>query len=228
MSSIKMNIEMRDGVGSNRVNKLRVDEIIPGVIYKRGEDTKSIQFNNSEFLKVYRRAGSTSIIYLELEGETYPVIIKEIQKHPFKNEIFHIDFQGLNMDEKIKMHIPIYLNNRTAIKVQPSVLTQLLDQIEIECLPGNIPSGANVDVSEMELDTAKVVEDLDIASDETIDILTDLDMTICVLSEPTMEEDLEALEELDALDEEEIDAEVPLVSDEEDEDDDDEDEEDEE
>lgn len=214
MSSIKMNIETRDGVGSNRVNKLRADDIIPGVIYKRGDETVNVQFSNSEFLKVYRRAGSTSIIYLELDGETHPVILKEIQKHPFRNEILHIDFQGLNMDEKIRMNIPIYLNNRTDIKVQPSVLTQLLDHIEIECLPGNIPSGANVDVSDMQIDTAKTVQDLDIASDETIDILTDLDMTICVLSEPTMEEDLEALDALD----EDVDVEVPLVSDDEEDD----------
>lgn len=227
MSSIKMNIETRDRIGSNKVNKLRADEIIPGVIYKRGEDTRNIQFSNSEFQKVYRRAGSTSIIYLELDGETHPVIIKEIQRHPFKNEIFHIDFQGLNMDEKIRMNIPIYLENRTNIKAQPSVLTQLLDHIEIECLPGNIPSGASVDVANMEIDTAMTVEDLDVAKDETIDILTDLDMTICVLSEPTMEEDLEALEELDELDEE-VDVEVPLVSEEEEEEEEEEDEEEEE
>lgn len=209
MSSLKMKIEKRDEIGSNKVNKLRADETIPGVIYKRGEDTKSIQVNNVDFLKVYRKAGTTSIINLELDGETYPVVIKEIQKHPFKNQIFHIDFQGLNMDEKIKMNIPIYLNNRDDIKLQPSVLSQLIDQVEVECLPGNIPQGAHIDVSDMDFDTPKLVKDLDIASDETIEILTDINATVCVLSQPSMEEETD--------EETEGNAEVPLVSDDEDE-----------
>lgn len=213
MSSLKMKIEKRDEIGSNKVNKLRVNEIIPGVIYKRGEATKSIQLSNTDFLKIYRKAGTTSIINLELDGETYPVVIKEIQKHPFKNQIFHIDFQGLNMDEKIKMNIPIYLLNRDAIKIQPSVLAQLIDIVEVECLPGNIPQGAHVDVTDIDFDTPKLVSDLDIASDETIEILTDIDSTVCVLSQPSMEEE----EEIDDEDGEEIDAEVPLVSDDEDE-----------
>lgn len=212
MSSLKMKIENRDKIGSNKVNKLRADEIIPAVIYKRGEVTKSIQLSNSDFLKAYRKAGTTSIINLELDGATHPVVIKEIQKHPFKNEIFHIDFQGLNMDEKIKMNIPIYLQNRDEIQLQPSVLSQLIDHIEVECLPGNIPQGAYVDVSDMDFDTPKTVEDLDIATDETIEILTELHATVCVLSEPSMEEE----EEIDE-DAEDIDVEVPLVSDEEEE-----------
>jgi large subunit ribosomal protein L25 len=211
MAALKMKIETRSKVGTNRVNSLRSDEIIPAVIYKKGEETKTVKVSNVDFLKVYRKAGTTSVINLELDGEVYPVVIKEIQKHPVKNQILHVDFQGLNMDEKIKMHIPIYLNNRDKIALQPSVLTQLLDEVEVECLPGNIPHGANIDVSDMDFDTPRLVEDLDIASDETIDILTELDMTVCVLSEPSMEE------ELDEDEETEIDAEVPLVSEEEEE-----------
>lgn len=207
MSSLKMKIENRSEVGTNKVNSLRADEMIPAVIYKKGEETKSVKINNADFLKLYRKAGTTSVIDLQLDGETYPVVIKEIQKHPIKNQILHVDFQGLNMDEKIKMTIPIYLNNRDGIKLQPSVLTQLLDEIEVECLPGNIPQGANIDVSDMDFDTPKLVEDLDVAGDETVDILTDLDITVCVLSEPSMEEELEDEEatEMDA-------DEVPLVS----------------
>lgn len=211
MAALKMKTETRSEVGTNKVNSLRSDEIIPAVIYKKGEDTKTIKVSNVDFLKVYRKAGTTSVINLELDGEIHPVVIKEIQKHPIKNQILHVDFQGLNMDEKIKMHIPIYLNNRDKIAIQPSVLTQLLDEIEVECLPGNIPHGANIDVSDMEFDTPRLVEDLDIADDETIEILTELDMTVCVLSEPSMEE------ELDEEEETEVDAEVPLVSEEEEE-----------
>ncbi|MBC8590245.1 50S ribosomal protein L25 [Wansuia hejianensis] len=211
MASLKMKTENRIGVGSNEVKKLRADSFIPGVIYKRGEETKHVQVKESEFLKVFREAGTTTIIDLELEGKTHPVIVKDVQEHPVKNKYLHVDFQELNMDEKLKVLIPINLINRDSIKLQPSVLTQLLNEVEVECLPGNIPNTADVDVADMDFTTPIFVKDLDIASDEDITILADLEEVVCTLTEPSLEEDLddEGLED--------VDVEVPLVSEEEEE-----------
>lgn len=191
MTSKKMNVERRTEVGSNRVNKMRVKNLIPGVIYSRGEETQHIVVDNVEFTRIYRTVGTSSMFDVVLDGETQPVIIKEIQKHPFKNQYMHIDLQKLNMDEAIRMHIPINFINRDNIVIQPSVFMQLLDQVEIECLPGNIPYSADVDVSDLDFATSKTVSDLDIASDDKILILTDLDTAICTLTEPSMEEDLD-------------------------------------
>lgn len=207
MASLKMNIENRSDIGSNRVNKLRAEKMIPGVIYKRGEETKHVQVENAEFTRVYRVAGTTSIIDLQLDGETHPVIIKDIQRHPVKNQYLHIDFQELSMDETVRMFIPVNLINRDNIPLQPSVLIQSIDEVEIECLPGNIPSIASVDVIDIDFTTPILVEDLDIAKDEKITMLTELDAVVCTLTEPTYDEEEE--EELADVD---VDAEVPLVS----------------
>jgi len=215
MASPKIKIESRSGVGSNKVNRLRSSNLIPGVIYKKGADTQHIQVNDRDFRKVFRVTGMTSIIDVELDGKKHPVVVKEIQKHPIKDEYLHIDFQELDMDETIRVTIPINLLNRDSIEIQPSVLTQLLSEIEIECLPGNIPNSADVDVADMDFATPKFVEDLDIASDDKITILTELDTAVCTLSEPSYDE-----EEEEALDEalQEDAADVPLVSDDEDDD----------
>lgn len=210
MASLKMNIQNRSDVGSNHVNKLRQDQLIPGVIYSRGEETKHIQVDSAEFLKVYRLAGTTSIIDLQLGKETYPVIIKDLQKHPIKNQYLHVDFQKLSMNEAIKMFIPINLINRDNIKIQPSVLTQLIDEVEIECLPGDIPSTADVDVIDIDFATPILVKDLDIAKNDKITMLTDVESVVCTLSEPSYDEEAEA-----AAAGEEVDVEVPLVSEEE-------------
>lgn len=212
MTSPKIKVENRLAVGSNKINKIRVKNLIPGVIYKRGEDTRHIQVDDSEFRKVYRVAGTTSVIDLELDGEVHPVIIKDLQSHPVKNQYLHIDFQELNMDEKLKVLVPINLINRDNIQLQPSVLTQLLNEVEVECLPSDIPSTADVDVAEMDFAAPKLVEDLDIASNEKISILTELDTVVCTLSEPSMEEEEELEDDMleDAAD-------VPLVSDDEEE-----------
>ena len=201
-----MKIESRENIGSNKVNKLRADKVLPGVIYKRGDSTQTVQVSEAEFLSVYKIAGTTSVIDLELGGKSHPVIIKEIQRHPFKNQILHIDFQELNMDETIKMFIPINLLNRDNIKLQPSVLAQMLDQVEIECLPNNIPNSADVDVADMTFTEPLYVRDLDVANNEDVVVLTDLDALVCTLSEPSIvvEEDEaeEAVEEVETETEE--------------------------
>lgn len=211
MSSYKITVQSREGIGSNRVNKLREEKLIPGVIYKRGEETRSLQVDEKVFQHVFRRAGTTSVIDLDLEGETYSVIVKDVQMHPVKHKVLHIDFQELDMTERIKVLIPVNLLNREEIKLQPSVLTQLLNEVEVECLPGNIPNTADADVSDMDFTTPLFVSDLDIAKDENIEILDRQDMVICTLSEPQEEEE-EEIEE----DEEDA-ADVPVVGEEEDE-----------
>ena len=94
------------------------------------------------------------------------------------------------MNEKVKMNVPIILTNRDSIKLQPSILMQLLDQIEIECLPGNIPNGAEVNVEDMDFTTPLLVKDLDIAKDRDVVILRDLEDVVCTLAQPsTVKED---------------------------------------
>ena len=193
MTDLKMKIERRANTGKNFVDKMRNDKIIPGVVYSRGGETSHISINELEFMRVYKVAGSSSLLKLELDGGVVPAVIKEIQRHPVKNQILHVDFQKINMDEKIKMTIPITIINRDNIKLQPSVLVQLLDQIEVECLPGDIPDSIEVDVENMDFDTPILLGDLDIAKDENIAILRELDEVICTLNQPALvvEEDEE-------------------------------------
>ena len=197
MAQIKMQIEKRMDTGSNKVNKMRAKDLIPGVLYSRGKETVHVMISKPEFIRVYKKAGTTSLLGLELDGEIIPAIIKDLQKHPYKEEYLHIDLQELNMAEKIKITIPIVLLHRDGIKVQPSVLMQQIDEIDVECLPGNIPNTAEADVKDMKIGDAITIADLDIATDENIEILEDLDTVVCTLTEPSYEEEEEDEEELD-------------------------------
>ncbi len=197
MAQIKMQIEKRTDKGSNVVKKMRAKDMIPGVLYSRGKETVHVVVNKPEFIRVYRKAGSTSLLELDLDGVAIPAIIKDIQRHPYKDEVLHIDLQELNMAEKIKITIPIVLLNRDIIKIQPSVLMQQIDEIDVECLPGDIPNTAEVDVRDMELFDAITIADLDIAKDEKIEILEDLDTVVCTLTEPSYDEEEEEDELLD-------------------------------
>ena len=209
MATYKMDVQKRQDIGSNKVNKLRAENLIPGVIYKRGEETESLQVDLKEFQHTFRQAGTTSIIELNFDGEVRTVIIKDVQTHPVRQEVLHIDFQELNMDEKLKVLIPVHLLHRDEIKVQPSVLTQLLNEVEVECLPNNIPNSADLDVSGMDFTTPLFVRDLDIAKDEDIEIQIDYDTVVCTLTEPMEEEEEE--EELEDGEEDTDAADVPVI-----------------
>ena len=93
----------------------------------------------------------------------------------------------LDLTEKIKVNVPIVLVNRDNIKLQPSILMQLIDEIEVECLPAYIPQSAEIDVRDMDFDTPKWC-DTDVAKMDDVEILTDLDEVVCTLSAPAAEE----------------------------------------
>lgn len=215
MSDKRLLASQRDEIGKNRVKYIRKEKMVPGVVYSKGVDTKQLKVDSIDFGKLFRIVGTSSIMELDLDGEIVPVIVKQVQRHPVKGDVVHIDFQRIDMKQKLKITVPVYLLNRDSIKLQPSVLMQMLDEIEIECLPGDIPERVGIDVSNMDFTTPLFVKDLEIVDDEDVEILTDLESIICTLNEPMEEEEEEEIEE------EEIDesAEVPVIGEEDEEED---------
>ncbi len=209
MAAIKLQVEARTVLGKNEANRLRRADMIPGVLYSKGEETRHIKVSKKALQKVYRTAGTASLIDLELDGQTIPAIIKELQIHPVKNQYMHVDFQKVKMDEPVKITVPIVLVGKENIRIQPSVLMQQLDEIEIECLPKYIPEAATADVSNINFNTPIYVSDLNVYKDENITVLREPDELVANLIMPTEQEETE--EEVDAGD-------VPLVSKDKDED----------
>ncbi len=197
MSDKKLLAAPRVGIGSGSAKKMRREKLVPGIVYSKGEETKHVQVDQIDFVKVFRIVGTSSLMELEVDGEVIPVIVKSVQRNPVKGEVIHIDFQKLDMKQKIKITVPVYLLHRDAIKLQPSVLMQMLDTIEIECLPGDIPESVGIDVSGMDFETPLYVKDLEIMGEDSVEVLTDPESIICTLNEPTMEEeeDGEAVED---------------------------------
>ena len=204
MSAIKLQVEKREGLGKNIAKKLRRQGQIPGVLYGKGEST-AVKVSRGDFDRVYKMAGTSTIIDLEIEGETFPTLIKEVQEHPFKDQYLHVDFQKVDMNKPVKVIVPIVLTGKENIKLQPSVLVQQLDEIEIECLPKYIPESAQVDVSNIDFNTPIYVSDLDVSKNENITVLEEPDVLVATLVSAAKVEEEEEVEEEVAPDE------VPLV-----------------
>lgn len=204
MAEIVLQAQKREATGKNKVNKLRNEELVPAVIYAKGEENINVQVTSREFEKVLKKAGTSTIITLDFGDEKKDVLIKAYQNHPFKNIFLHVDFQAINQNETIRVQVPVVLVGRDDIRVEPSVLVQNIDVVEVECLPKYIPQTADVEVSDLQIGDNRTVADLDIAKVDDITILLEDDEVICSLQEPSEEEIPEEGEEADA-------AEVPTV-----------------
>lgn len=188
MAELVLQAEKREATGKNKVNKLREAELIPGVIYAKDEENINVQVTARDFEKVLRQAGTSTIITLDFDGEKKDVLIKAYQNHPFKNQFLHVDFQAINQNEAIRVQVPVVLVGRDDIRVEPSVLVQNIDVVEVECLPKYIPQTADVEVSDLQIGDVRTIADLDIAKVDDITILAEDDEVICSLQEPNEEE----------------------------------------
>ena len=157
------------------------------VLNSEKRENINVQFTSRDFEKVLSQAGTTTIIDLNIDGEKVPVLIKDYQMHPFKSQFFHVDFQAINAKEAIRVSVPVYLNGRDDIRVEPSVLVQNIDTVEVECLPMYIPQYAELEVTDMQIGDSFTVADFDIAKDENINILLEADEVVCSLQEPQEE-----------------------------------------
>lgn len=189
MADLVLNANKRDAVGKNKVNKLRAEEIIPGVIYAKGEENLNVQIISKDFDRILRKVGTSTIITLDIDGENKDVLIKEYQTHPYKNQYLHVDFQAINQNETIRVSVPIVLVGRDDIEIAQSVLVQNMDTIEVECLPKYIPQTADVNVTDIQVGDNKTVADLDIFANENITVLEDEDEVICSLQEVSEEKE---------------------------------------
>ena len=202
---MKLVLNKRDAKGKNKVDKLRANGEIPGVLYSKGNEARMVSGLEKDLLKAYSQEGYSNIFEIELDGETVSVLFKEVQMHHIKNAMVHSDLYEIDMNTEITVEVPVILEGRDEVRVQPSSLIQVLNEIEVICLPKYLPSEAIVNVAEMQIGDAKTVADLDIYGDENIKIDLEADETVATLVEPTEEEEPEE-------DEEEVSAEVPTVS----------------
>ena len=202
---MKLVLNKRDAKGKNKVDKLRANGEIPGVLYSKGNEARMVSGLEKDLLKAYSEEGYSNIFEIELDGETVSVLFKEVQMHHIKNAMVHFDLYEIDMNTEITVEVPVILEGRDEVRVQPSSLIQVLNEIEVICLPKYLPSEAIVNVAEMQIGDAKTVADLDIYGDENIKIDLEADETVATLVEPTEEEEPE--EEA-----EEVSAEVPTVS----------------
>ncbi len=137
--------------GSPASRRLRATDQIPGVLYGQGMTPVSVAVARRDLrIALSGPAGFNTVLQLEVDGKVYPAVIKDVQRHPVKRNVSHIDFLQVNMSETITVSVPLHITGEAkAVLADGGLVDPSVDSIEVECTPGNMPNEFTVDISAM-------------------------------------------------------------------------------
>ena len=163
-ADFELEVRSRDLKGKGSSRRLRRSGKTPAVLYGGGMQPTPITLDNHALAKqMEKEAFFTSILNIVLDGNPQAAVVKEVQRHPFKPQVLHLDFQRILQDEKINLNVPIhFLGEETAkgVTEREGVLTRLVTEVEVTCLPKDLPEFLELDVSELDLNQVLLLSDI--------------------------------------------------------------------
>ncbi len=155
-TAFELHAEFRDDLGKGASRRLRRDGKVPAVIYGAGKEPRAITLSQRELLRqVENEAFFSNILNICIGDVEQAAIVKDLQRHPAKRMILHMDLQRVVEDEEIRMSVPLHFINEEqspGVKNQGGVISQLRTDVEISCLPKHLPEYLDVDLAEIDMD----------------------------------------------------------------------------
>jgi large subunit ribosomal protein L25 len=192
MENVILKAEVRKEAGKASAKSLRKQDTIPAVVYKGGKDALKLQFAIKDLEQVlHTKAGENVIVTLKIsggEGKTKDktVVIKEVQREPIKNRILHVDFNEISLTEMLKVNVPLAARgDPVGVKADGGTLEHVLWELQVECLPADIPEKIDVDVSILKIGDAIIVKN--IAAPEGVRVLNDPELIAMIVKPPKIE-----------------------------------------
>ncbi len=195
MKRLKLDVHTREETGKQKIKKLRDGGEVPGVVYKRGIETIKVKVGQRDLYKVlHTKAGENVLLDLDIKDDgklkKKTVIMKEIQHHPLKDIILHVDFHEILLTETIKVNVPIVGKGEPEGVVKDGgTLEYILREVEIECLPTQIPERIEVQVETLKIGDSIYVKDL--VAPSGIKIMNDPELTVLSIEAPYVEKPAE-------------------------------------
>ena len=178
MAIAELNGQLRESGNKSAARKLRREAFLPGVLYGL-KDNVTLKVNQKEFGKLMDKHGHNVLIGLTLEGDSVPkrqVILKDHQAHPLQKEWLHVDFLEIDMNKKTRVPVPIKLIGHSPAEKLGGLINHATKELEIECLPGDIPDAIEVDMVNIQLGEVVHVSDLTVS--DKIEIMGDPGVTV--------------------------------------------------
>jgi large subunit ribosomal protein L25 len=197
MATAELKARLRQETGKEFAKRIRRDGNVPGVLYGEGNAPVTLEVSFKDFYHVtHTRAGSNVILDLEIEGldrGECKAIVREIQYHPVRRDVLHVDFQEISMTKEVHVSIPVeVVGESVGVKTKGGVLELLHREVEVRCLPADIPESLRIDVTELDIGDSLQVSDLTFEAGEIID---EPETTVITIVAPTVIEEKPKAEE---------------------------------
>ncbi|MDP8259360.1 MAG: 50S ribosomal protein L25 [Candidatus Aadella gelida] len=199
MEKVMLDAEQREVFKKGGCKHLREEGKIPGVVYKAGKKGTSIHIDAKALGQaLHTEAGENAIITLNISAGEKPskktVIVQEIQRNPLSEKYVHVDFHEISLTEKLKVSVPVNVKGEAVgVTEEKGVLTQVLWELEVECLPTAIPEHLDVRVEELRIGDAIHIEEME--APEGVTFLEEPETVVVSVSPPAAEEEEAVVEE---------------------------------
>jgi len=193
-TSFEIVADPRDGVqGKGASRRLRRSGKVPAILYGGGTEPRQLTLDHQNLLTLLiNERFYTTILSLTIGGEKQAAILKDVQRHPAKNQVLHLDLQRVLENEPVRMRIPLHFRGAAGapgVKTQGGVVSHLLNEVEVACLPKDLPEFLEVDMSEMQMNEMKRLSDIPLPEGVAIVLLTHgRDEAIVSIHHPRAEE----------------------------------------
>lgn len=187
MASVPFKASTRSSTGKGVARKLRAAGKVPAVIYGHAREAQALELEHHALqLLLEKHPYQSTVIALDVDGKTSNTLIREIQRHPFKKQIVHVDFQELVAGEKVTVPVPLqFTGTPEGVRHGGGLLDQILHELEVSCDPANIPHHIVVDVTPLTIGHSIHAGEIALPAGVTLE--TDADATVCVCAAPKVE-----------------------------------------
>lgn len=187
MAQVILEVEKRESQGKGPAKRLRTEGKIPAIFYGHGEEPISLTIDAKMLHNILHAHAAENIIFdVKIPGQKnlLKAIIREVQHHPVRGDILHLDLLHISMTKKLHVSVPIVLvGSPVGVMTKGGILQHILHELEIECLPGEIPEHIEVDVTDLDVGDSIHLRDLSL---EKVNILTDAQRSIATVVPPTV------------------------------------------
>ncbi len=185
MEALSFNAVKRETKGSGASRRLRISGDTPGIVYGGNQEPATIQINHKDlFYALQKEEFHSSILDMNLDGKSEKVLLRDYQMHPYKKVVMHVDFQRIDENTVIVMNVPIHFHGEEvspAVKTGGGLVTHVQNQVEVRCLPADLPKFIEFDLSKLELGQSVHTKDLALPSGVSLSISAENENSVLVI-----------------------------------------------
>jgi large subunit ribosomal protein L25 len=190
MMNIVVKTEKRQGLGTNASRRLRAQGFVPAVLYGESMESTPLVLNKKDIVQIMRlETGENTIFKVAVDAEAYDAMIKDLQVNPATDELLHVDLIRISMDKPIRVAVPVvHRGEPVGVKTEGGFVDFVTREIEIECLPRDIPESLEIDISELHINQSFKVQGMAIPAG--VKVFTDPNTVLVLISMPHKEEEV--------------------------------------